>query len=217
MRKSFQLALAVGCLGLVVGQANAQGFRGGFGGPGMLMANEGVQKELKVTDEQKGKLKELGDKLRTKIQEEFGKLRDLKEEERREKGRELGRQLNEETYKALGEILQPEQLKRLKQIDWQQQGARAFGNPEIQKNLKITDEQKEKLKTIGEESGKKFGEIFQNAQGNREEAGKKMAELRKETLEKTMGVLSDDQKKAWKEMTGEPFEVKFEPRRRPNN
>ena len=40
----------------------------------------------------------------------------------------------------------------------------------------------------------------------------KIAALRKESVQKVVDVLSADQKKTWKEMTGEPFEVKFETR-----
>ena len=36
-----------------------------------------------------------------------------------------------------------------------------------------------------------------------------MADLQKETKEKIDAVLTPDQKKAWKDMTGEPFEVQF--------
>ena len=45
-----------------------------------------------------------------------------------------------------------------------------------------------------------------------EETRTKMTELRKETMDKVTGVLTADQKKAWKEMTGEPFQVQFQPR-----
>ena len=38
----------------------------------------------------------------------------------------------------------------------------------------------------------------------------KMETLRKETMEKATAVLTADQAKTWKEMTGAPFEVKFE-------
>ena len=46
--------------------------------------------------------------------------------------------------------------------------------------------------------------------GDPQENRKKMQTLQKETMEKVSAVLTDDQKKTWKEMTGEPFEVKFE-------
>jgi hypothetical protein len=55
-------------------------------------------------------------------------------------------------------------------------------------------------------------EIFQNSQGDREAAMKKMTELRKETMEKGLAVLSDEQKKAWNEAIGAPFTLVPDPR-----
>lgn len=124
----------------------------------------------------------------------------------------VSKEFNDDATKALGEVLKPEQVKRLKQIELQQRGSRAFVDEEVQKALKLTDEQKEKIKGIAEESGKQMRELFGGGQGNREEAFKKMQSLRKETNDKVQAVLSDDQKKAWKELTGEPFEVRFGPR-----
>ena len=92
----------------------------------------------------------------------------------------------------------------------QQQGAFAFADPEVQKTLKITDEQKEKIKAINEDAQKARQEA-RPAGGGRPspEAQKKLADLQKETKEKIDAVLTTEQKKAWKEMTGEPFEVQF--------
>ena len=39
-----------------------------------------------------------------------------------------------------------------------------------------------------------------------------MTELRKETLSKAVAKLNDEQQKTWKELLGEPFEVKYPPR-----
>ena len=41
---------------------------------------------------------------------------------------------------------------------------------------------------------------------------KKMADLRKATLEKAAAKLNDEQQKTWKELIGVAFEVKYEPR-----
>lgn len=110
--------------------------------------------------------------------------------------------------KALADSLTPEQLKRLKQIQLQQRGIQAFQDPEVQTTLKMTDDQKEKVKTIAEDAGKDMRELFKNAGGggNREEMAKKFAAYRKEVMDKTTSVLSEDQKKTWKDMVGEPFE-----------
>jgi len=200
---------------------------GGFGGPGMLLQNEGVKKELKLTDEQAKKASEAVTKVREKHQDEFQGLRDLSQDERREKMTQITKVISDETTKALADILTPEQQKRLKQIQLQQRGPQAFSDPDVLKALKLTDDQKEAIKTINEDFTQDSRELFQSfGRGNRgagrglggaggfsPENQKKITELRKETMGKVMAVLKDDQKKTWKEMTGDPFEVRFEGQR----
>ena len=65
---------------------------------------------------------------------------------------------------------------------------------------------------IAHDSQQKMRTIFQESQGDREGAMAKITELRKETLTKIEGKLTDEQKASYKEMLGTPFEVKFEPR-----
>ena len=188
------------------------GGRGGFG-PAGLLQNEGVQKELKLTDDQIKKVQDVAKDIREKHKDDFDKVRSLDQAERREKMQELTKTVSEETTKALADVLKPEQQKRLKQLTLQREGTRAFSNAEVQMALKLTDEQKDKIKTISSDSEKEMRELFQNAGGDRQEAGKKMQALHKETQDKVMSVLTEDQKKSWKDLTGEPFE--FQSRRRP--
>jgi hypothetical protein len=195
--------LMLGLVGVALAQRGGMGFGGGLG---FLAQNPSVQKEIKVTDEQKDKLKDAMTKVREDHKDDFAKFRDLSQEEKQK----LMKTFSDESDKALGKVLDDKQMKRLRQIGLQQQGAAAFGNPEVQKKLKLADDQKEKIKAINEEAGAKQRELFQG--GFNEETRTKMMELRKETMEKVNGVLKDDQKKAWKEMTGEPFEVQFQPR-----
>jgi hypothetical protein len=109
---------------------------------------------------------------------------------------------------ALGKALKKDQLKRLKEIELQQRGSRAFYDAKIQKALKITEDQKKELDTIQKDAAKEMRELFQG--GNFREAREKMVKLNKETTKKVMAVLKADQKKAWKAMIGEPFEIKYE-------
>lgn len=211
MRKLGRLALVAAVVAMASSAALAQeqqrqrqrqrpgggaGFGGFGGGTTFLLQQESVQKELKLSEEQVKKIKELSEKQR----ESFRGLRDLSQEERRTKMQEAAK-ANE---KAVGEILKPEQLKRVKQISLQRQGARALSNPEIAKVLNLTSEQTDKIKKIQEEARAGRG---QRGQGGRldEEARKKLEEARKATNEKIMGVLTAEQKTKLKEMTGEPF------------
>ena len=185
-----------------------------------------MQKELKMDKDQTDKATEAVKKVRDKHADDFTKLRDLPREEQAPKRTELTRAVNEETLKAVGEVLKPEQLTRLKQIELQRAGFMAYTRPEVQTALKLNDEQKEKVKTVTDEANKQMRELFgmaPGAGGTRPPRGQggagrgqgrrggpnaeKMTALRKETTEKIVAVLTDDQKKTWKELTGEPFEL----------
>lgn len=217
MQQLAKYVLGLGVIAFLAAPALAQppgggrGF-GGFGGMrGGLISNKSVQKELKLTDEQVKKAEEAIKAVNDKHPFNRQELESLSDEERRAKFQERAKVVGEETNKALTSILQPEQLKRYHQIQLQQRGVQAFEDSEVQKKLALTDDQKDKIKTIAEDLRKEMREIFQpGGGGNRQEAFQKMRTLSKEALENTAAVLNDTQKKTWKEMTGEPFEIKFD-------
>jgi hypothetical protein len=184
----------------------------GGGGIGNLIGNSGVQKELKLDDQQVEKAKDFAEKAREKGREAREALQGLEGDELRAKQQEIMKEANETALKAFGEFLKPEQLARLKQISYQQRGAQSFSDPEIAKKLNLTDSQKSDIQAINQEAQTQMREIFSTAQDDREGAMKKMAELRKETLEKASAKLNDEQQKTWKEMLGAPFEYKADPR-----
>jgi Spy/CpxP family protein refolding chaperone len=213
MRTTCRVLLVLGLTALLASPAMAQRGRGrgGFGGPGFFVGNKGVQKELKLTDEQVKKAEDALKTIREKHQQEFAGIQDLPQEERREKFQALNKTVSEEQTKALADVLSADQVKRLKQIMLQVRGAQAFADPEVQKELKLTDDQKDKIKTIGDDARQEGQSIREAAAGDFQEMQKKMAALNKETMEKVSGVLTDDQKKAWKDLTGDAFEFKPDP------
>ncbi len=114
----------------------------------------------------------------------------------------------EAVMKALGGVLNEKQLKRFKQIELQQRGTAAFSDAKIQENLKFSDTQKDSIKTILEDSRKEMKEALGGGGGAFAKGGnEKLENLRKETLEKITGTLSADQKKSWREMTGDTFKL----------
>jgi len=223
MRTFGKMILACGLVGLLVAPAQAQrpgggrGFGGGMGGPGgglMLLTNKSVQQELKVDDAQGEKLNSFAQGLMEKQREQFQKLQDMPQEERRAKMQELGQAMSMEVRKGLNDLLKPEQVKRYEQIQLQQIGVLgAPAMPRVQEALNLTDDQKSKLQTIQAEQREAMGELFQGGGGggDRAAAMQKMTELRKKGNDKAMALLTDSQKASWKELTGEPFEIKMEP------
>jgi hypothetical protein len=211
MRKLMAWALAIGVAVLVPDTASAQGRGQGRGVVGVisgirvLLVNEGVQKELKLTDDQKTKVQELA-------QSESEKMRELRlggGQPDRDKLREAQKAVEEATEKFVKETLTPEQQKRLKQLRYQQQGVRAFTYPDVQKALKLTDEQKDKVKTLALDYDKELPELRPQrggGGGNFQEMMQKRQALRKDYVTKAQALLTDEQKKEWKDLTGEPFE-----------
>ncbi len=210
MRRIVRLVVVAAVVAVLAAPAEAQrrprgqGGRGGFAMSGlMLLGQKSVQEELKLSTDQVKKIEELN----TKNRENFGKLRDLDREERAKKMQEI----NKENQKAVAGILSKEQAKRLHQLTLQIGGSRSFANPEVAKELKLTDDQQKKIKDIQEAAQQEQRKLFQGGGGDREAARKKMQEIRKATNDKVMGVLTADQKAKWKEMTGEPFKGQLNP------
>lgn len=189
------LVAGLGSIALAQPGGGGGGPGGRFGGmmasPMMILRNEQIQKELEIVDDQLKDLEAIGEEMR----ESFQGLRDLSQEERDEKFREINKQFEE----RLNEVLLPHQQKRLKQISAQFSsrgpngvaGTLTEGN--LAEELKITDEQKEKLRSVGEEA--------------RAEMEEKTKKIRAEMEEKILAVLTEEQRKQYKELVGEPFEM----------
>jgi len=214
MRTFCKTALSLVLVALLASPGLAQRQRqrpGGFGQN--LLTNKSVQEELKITKEQKEKIDEANKKIQDKQRDERAKLRDLSQEERREKAQALQKEATEELIKA-GDLTS-EQKKRFAQIQLQQRRTRAFADAEVQKQLKLTDAQKETIKTALKEGEDKA--TAETKDLDRRTDFQKIREIRqkvgKETQGKIAAALTTEQKKIWADMVGEPFEVKFEQRR----
>lgn len=213
MQRCLKLALVAIVSALVASPALAQQRGMGMGqmSSSMLLGQESVQKELKLTDEQIKKAESVREKTMAMMQE----IRQNAQGDREQMAKKM-LELNQQTDKSVAEFLKPEQVKRLKQITLQQTGVRAVANPEVAAALKVTDEQKQKIQDLQMANATKMRELFQGAGGDFAEMRKKMEEFNKTANEQFMGLLTEEQKTKWKELIGEPFTGKIE-FRRPNN
>ncbi len=228
--RALRLAVALGLVALLAAPALAQqrGGRGGFGQTmslGRLAQNKSVQEELKVNEDQSKKMSEAMTKLREDLKDDYAKLgggrgrrggggggADVSQEERVA----ARKKVNEAEEKALKGVLDDRQIKRLEQIHVQQEGLAAFTQDEdVQKALKLSDDQKDKIKTINEEMRKQMQELRGGGGGGggrgfNPEMMQKIRGLQKEATQNAVKVLNDNQKKTYEELTGKPFEIKFE-------
>jgi len=217
MRSMSKVLLALGVAVLLAGPSFAQPR------PGnplkFLLENKDFQKELSLSEEQVKKAVTAADDVFKKHEDDLKDI-DFRSPEGRQKMGEINKKITGETKKALTDILDAKQMKRFNQISLQgslrMQGPGAYADADLQKDLKLTDEQKDKIKTITTDLNKEREELFKDAGGDPakfREIRQKMDGLNKEASEKITKLLSTDQKKTLEEMKGEEFKFPdFRPR-----
>lgn len=205
-------AVLAGAALLVVaalGPAAAQGRRGGGRGFGQnqgfgLLRNKSVQAELKMTQPQI-------EKVDAKQQELQQQMRDLFQSSQGDPNAMQANRakMQEMQNKAVADILDTTQQKRFKQIEYQQMGAQAFTRPDVADALKLTEDQRAKIRSIEQESFQQMREAMQGVdrQNMTDADRQKLASLRKATDDKVVAVLTDAQKAQWKQMQGAPFKL----------
>lgn len=184
------------------------------GGPGLLgnaagmlelLQRPDVRKELELVDDQVQQLSDLRDtmreSLRNTMREAFTRIRDLPREQRAEAMREAVDKVGEDIRSRLSDVLLPHQMKRLEQIALQQRlrgGLVALWNDEIVEKLGIDQQQRERLRA-------KAAEVEQQLR-------RKIAEMRNQARQELLSLLTPQQRAAFEELVGEPFEFQTLPR-----
>jgi serine/threonine protein kinase len=166
-----------------------------------LLADPAVLEDLKITADQKAKIDEF-----TQIQaathrlEPFRDFRRLSPEERQQRLLELARAIDAE----LQTILNPEQVRRLRQIALQRQGPHAFREADIAAALRLTAVQRSKIRAIEAETFLPPTDRDERLDSPREQ--RMVFEDRwRAALAQIMQLLTPEQQQIWREMTGEPF------------
>ena len=201
--------------------------------PLMVVGKRAVQKDLGLSEENAAKVNEITDDVNQERQEQlagsgidFQGLRDLQGEEREEriaemqtKMAEINKNINDKFLPKINEILDKNQQERLHEIAIQAAESAALEDAGVVKDLGLSKDQTDKIKSIVTDFAGKTRAIPRNA--DRTERMAKMAELREEETAKVTEVLTKDQQAKFTEMKGKAFDTKLlQPsggRRRRNN
>ena len=216
------LFLAVLTLSLcVASSASAQRGGGGFFGGGQplvrLSVNEAVQKELGLSGEVTTKLTALNEEFTAASQKalqdagldfgNFGKMSEAERQNLAAKMTEVNTKVQGEINTKLKAIVSADQYKRLGEIQLQanllNQGPLALTATAIATELKLTDEQKEKLTDLATEYAAKQRELRMGGTVDAEAMNK----LREEQTTKTVEVLAAEQKTKLETLKGKAFDV----------
>ena len=168
-------------------------------GSSFLVFRDKVQGELKVTDEQKEKLDQ---HLRELLPAAMQVLQKSKGE--RDK---YNQKTHAEMAAVLMETLNESQRMRLHQLELQRDGL--FGAEWNLRELQITDEQRKQFMAPTQETQKKTQALMEEIHkgANPDEIRPQVLKLRLDLEVQLEALLTDAQKKQWKEMLGKPVDL----------
>lgn len=161
-----------------------------------LLAQRSVQDDIGLSAEQKRQLEELQDRLARQRDTLPGVGRPDKEREK------MFGDAVQENQRALAAILTPPQTERLRQIEYQHRGARAFSDPEVSRQLQLTDEQLEKVW----EAREALWQYFHNNSTESADTKPTPEVFMGRMLEQMVALLSEDQRGKWQQMIGLPVQ-----------
>jgi hypothetical protein len=181
------------------------------GGAASLLRFESVKKELKLSSEQRDKLQERLQELRNAQRERDRKLRELPPQERTfAKEYESSKPLAVLGDKIVNDVLTPDQRKRLRQMELHADGLHSFLKDDVQQQLQLTPDQKKAIATLNDEHRRVASATLRFGKGGAPQFHEKADALHQEYVKKVTELLTEAQKKAWKDVTGEPFRLKID-------
>jgi hypothetical protein len=192
----------------------------GIGSP-FLLTNPGVQREIRLTPEQRDKfraiVKDVGDKYQPELEKAEGDKKKMLLV-----GYRFAKETSDKVNKAIPDVLQPAQAKRLKQIEIQVNGIISLNKTDVQKQLNLSDKQHDEIKEIGDKFKREVVKIVNDTSDSVSQdrpllAARKVLQAYRTVrvkseaaTDKALGRLTDEQRKTWRELTGEPFAFRFE-------
>lgn len=165
-----------------------------------LLCQPTILDDLKVTEQQRPKIEEMTARAG---KEWIASFRDIGLNSPAERTRRI-LELARENDRQLNDLLTPMQHQRLKQIGLQWEGAAAFRDQEVASAIGLSQEQRDRIRVIEDDAA--FGWM----RGRNRSKGRDTAREPKAQIpfpnQRILEVLTEEQIRKWRELTGEPLE-----------
>jgi LTXXQ motif family protein len=182
-----------------------------------LLENAQIKKEISLTDEQSAEIKKLDTEFRASLKTKVAgvKIEELKGDETKLKAKYTEIDKDAQSFREkVGKVLKPEQLSRMKQIYLQIYGFGPLTSSDYTTDLKLTDEQSGKIKTIREDLFTNMKASWTTPTGSDDEKKqtiannrKQMEQILKDSNDQTLAVLTPEQKKTLETIKGKEFKL----------
>lgn len=163
-----------------------------------MLRDPAVLADLQVSEDQRTRLASMLEQMDINRRKLPRGPRELSTSEHRQRILAMARE-NEATLQS---ILTPAQVQRLPQINIQQKGPGALYDPDVLNSLKLTTQQRERIKAIEMENDPFLPMGFRPREPEPEETRQQRARA---SLQKMLTVLTPVQMSQWNTMIGEPY------------
>lgn len=182
-----------------------------------LLQSDQVKQELKITDEQAGKIQQVSQNFRQELKQTYSglNLSGLPPEQQSQKLQEVSGQVQQDidqTRQEIGKVLTPEQVNRFKQISLQIYGFGVLNSDQFTQDLKLTADQEKQLNDLRQQVVEKMRASWEvpptDAQKRTEVIDanrKRMEQILQQSNEEALAVLTPEQKKTLDTLKGEKF------------
>lgn len=209
-------ALLVAALSVAQGGAGQHEGRRGFGGMGggnnsmMLLRRTDVQTDLNLSADQKSKLTDLMTSMRKQFRRPDAQSGTPPSQADRDAMRPKMEAARADMEKQVNSILTPEQQSRLKEISIQLRGNMAIMDKDVQSQLDLTKDQKEKIKNLQEgmrAANQSIGEKMQSGSITQDAAMQSFQNNMKAMQTSLGAILTPAQAEKLKTLGGAPFKA----------
>ena len=164
-----------------------------------------VPKYLSLTPQQVDRLNQQTEQLQKRYNDDFNRLSTLTPAERLQRSNELTQRYSTDWMKGAREIFNENQLNRYQQLNYQYGGFNTFSDPDVQKRLSLSDEQRNNLRQGIDWSSQQMQEINRLGATDREKATQMYRDYQRANQERINKFLTPEQQKTWQQMTGETY------------
>lgn len=188
--------------------------------PLQLLENQQIKQELNLTADQSTKLKQIEEEFRGELRQKVSglNLKELDSKQRDQKLTEVSDDIQKQvtdTRTKVAEVLQPDQLKRFKEITLQIYSFGPLSYDQFTQELGLTPEQQTQLNDNREQMVQKMRSNWQVPETNNpQQTGKLIADNRKrleqiikDSNDQALAVLTPEQQKTLETLKGEKFQL----------
>jgi len=163
-----------------------------------------VRSSLNLTSEQVNQLNAANAQLSRQYQEQISKLNALSPAERTAQVQSIRSAQEADFLRSAGTILNAEQGRRLRQLDYQAQGPAVFNNADVRSRLNLSGDQVRRLQEV-QHNHTGFMEDFLMPGGSGQDPVTRYELHQRRMNEQVNAILDPAQRQAWQELIGDPF------------